>query len=248
MHYTSIRNRFAQTLRYSTWLRDCSGWGRLPVHQRINCGHLVLSRLPIAISEVYTVRGQSMWTTSGILKPDTLVGGGQSMLNPAENDALNLNQKYDLRQEAALEKYYLNHKAAMEKYYLNHKAAMEKYYLNHKAAMENYYVNQKAAMETYVLYQKGAAERHAINQKAAALNEATIGAIKEANASRVGSLERDLSEREIDKTIYDEYVALRSHSGPRKFEKVHKIDVKKKTREIAWKEFLDKIKGIELHK
>ncbi|KAJ1532446.1 hypothetical protein HK405_001102, partial [Cladochytrium tenue] len=83
-------------------------------------------------------------------------------------------------------------------------------------------------------------------EKAAAEREKAAAERDKAAADKVASVEKVLRDTNI-RLLYVEG-KLTGRYIMERFEEAKEIDVKKNTREEAWKEFLDKIHGTELHK
>ncbi|KAJ1548582.1 hypothetical protein HK405_002406 [Cladochytrium tenue] len=104
---------------------------------------------------------------------------------------------------------------------------------------------------------RAAAERVTIIENAAAAREKDaveiVALVKKVAANEVECVEKELKylKKDLRMTRNQLLYSERKLTGRyiiRKFEKANEIDVKKNTREEAWKEFLDKIEGTELHK
>ncbi|KAJ1552310.1 hypothetical protein HK405_011821 [Cladochytrium tenue] len=159
-------------------------------------------------------------------------------------------------EKAAAERVAITEKIAAEKVSFSEKAvaasekaAAERVALIEKIAAEKVALSEKAvaAIENAAAARvKAAVELVALSEKAVAANEATIAAIKEGNAKEVELLEKDLRMTRnqllyLERKLTGRYII-------KKFEEANEIEVKKNTRVEAWKEFLDKIEGTELHK
>ncbi|KAJ1563516.1 hypothetical protein HK405_001765, partial [Cladochytrium tenue] len=203
-----------------------------------------------------------MSTTSATLKPDTLVGGGQdNLLDDIEQRLRNFQpavaiEKQELfgavvasvfnalrkREKAAAERVAIIEKSAAA----SEKTAAERVALIEKIAAEKVALSETAVAASEnaaAAREKAAVKLVALSEKAVAANEATIAAIKVANAKEVEFLEQDLRITRnqllyLERKLTGRYII-------KKFEEANEIDVKKNTREEAWKEFLDKIEGTE---